>query len=244
MIQEAFLMCVAGLIGLAMGPLLVRLVIRIPERLEVEWRSQAQEILALEPMTVQHTNEKPVRLKAFVITGFSCALVALVALKFGLNWQALAVVILVWSLLVATAIDHDHKILPDIIIQPLIWLGLLVNSFSLFSTLQDAFYGAVGGYMVFWLVGRGFELIKGRAGLGDGDFKLIAVFGAWMGWQAIPGIILLASMIGLVAGLIYLRKSRATADQSFPFGPSIAMAGIVTLLAGSPAQWLGLPFLV
>jgi leader peptidase (prepilin peptidase)/N-methyltransferase len=244
MIQEAFLMCVAGLIGLAMGPLLARLVIRIPERLEVEWRSQAQEILALEPMTVQHTNENPTRMKAFVIAGFSCALAALATFKFGLSWQALAVIMLFWSLLVATAIDHDHKILPDIIIQPMIWLGLLVNSFSLFCTLQDAFYGAAGGYMAFWLIGRGFELIKGRAGLGDGDFKLIAVFGAWMGWQQLPGIILLASIIGLGVGLLYLRKSRATTDQSFPFGPSIAMAGIVTLLAGSPVQWLGSRFLV
>lgn len=242
MIHDALIVCVAGLVGLALGPFLARLAITIPKWLEAEWQKQAHEILALEANGIQSTGHTPGKWHTKVIAGISCALAGLVAVKFGVSWQAAAVLVLISSLLVACAIDHYHKILPDMIIQPLIWLGFIVNSFALFATLQDSLYGAAGGYMAFWLVGRGFELIKGHPGLGDGDFKLIAVFGAWLGWQALPVIILIACAIGLVVGCIYLRKSNGEGDKTFPFGPSITLAGIFILFSDAPGQWLGLPF--
>ncbi len=157
---------------------------------------------------------------------------AAVAFHFGYSEQALAVLILTWSLIALTMIDIDHQLLPDQITLPLLWAGLLVNAQGIFVDLTDAVYGAVAGYLILWTVFWLFKLITGKEGMGFGDFKLLAALGAWMGWQSLPIIVLMSSLVGAVigiAGILILGRDR---NIPIPFGPYLAIAGWITLLWG------------
>jgi leader peptidase (prepilin peptidase) / N-methyltransferase len=157
---------------------------------------------------------------------------AFVAWHFGFGWQAGAVLVLSWGLLSMSLIDADHQLLPDAIVLPLLWLGLIVNSFGLFSTLADALWGAVAGYLVLWVVFWVFKLLTGKEGMGYGDFKLLAMLGAWGGWQILPLTILLSSIVGAVLGLTLLRLRNVQTSTPIPFGPYLAIAGWIALLWG------------
>lgn len=171
--------------------------------------------------------------KRYPITELACGLLtAFVAWHFGFGWQAGLVVILSWGLLAMSLIDADHQLLPDVLVLPLLWLGLIVNSFGLFVPLHDALWGAVAGYMSLWSVYWLFKLLTGKDGMGFGDFKLLAMLGAWGGWQILPLTILLSSLIGAVLGLILLRVRNAKTSTSIPFGPYLAIAGWIALLWG------------
>jgi leader peptidase (prepilin peptidase)/N-methyltransferase len=140
---------------------------------------------------------------------------------------------LVYMLVALTFIDLDHKLLPDQLTLPLMWLGLVVNAFGLFTSLQDAFWGAVAGYMSLWLVYWGFRLATGKHGMGYGDFKLLAALGAWLGWQALPIIVLVAAVTGIIVGLA-LRIRAVQTDPQVPFGPFLSAGGLAYLLWGDP----------
>lgn len=157
---------------------------------------------------------------------------AFVAWHFGFGWQAGAVLVLSWGLLAMSLIDADHQLLPDAIVLPLLWLGLIVNAFGLFASLGDALWGAVAGYLVLWCVFWLFKLITGKEGMGYGDFKLLAMLGAWGGWQILPLTILLSSIVGAVLGLILLRLRNVQTSTPIPFGPYLAIAGWIALLWG------------
>ncbi|HNG61770.1 MAG TPA: A24 family peptidase, partial [Cellvibrionaceae bacterium] len=118
----------------------------------------------------------------------------------GVGWVGLLGLVLVWTLVALTMIDVDHQLLPDNLTLPLLWLGLVANSFSLFVPLSQAVWGAVVGYLSLWSVYWVFKLLTGKEGMGYGDFKLLAALGAWMGWQAVPLIIVLSSLVGAVIG--------------------------------------------
>jgi leader peptidase (prepilin peptidase)/N-methyltransferase len=160
----------------------------------------------------------------------------LAAWHFGPTWQALAAMVLVWALLALTLIDADTQLLPDQITQPLLWLGLLLNLGGLFASLADAVAGAIAGYLLLWSAYWLFRLLRGKEGMGYGDFKLMAALGAWFGWQALPALVLLSSLVGLAFGLANIALRRQDRDTPFPFGPFIAGAGLVVLFAG--ADWL------
>lgn len=155
-----------------------------------------------------------------------------VAYHFGVSKQTFWVIILTWGLVSLTLIDLDHMLLPDQITLPLLWLGLLININGTFVPLTDAVIGASVGYMslfsVFWL----FKLLTGKEGMGFGDFKLLAVFGAWAGWQLLPLLILMASVVGAVVGISLMIFKKHQRDQAIPFGPYLAVAGWITLLWG------------
>jgi leader peptidase (prepilin peptidase)/N-methyltransferase len=171
--------------------------------------------------------------KRYPITELACGLVtAFVAWHFGLGWQAGLVLILSWGLLAMSLIDADHQLLPDVLVLPLLWLGLIVNSFGLFVSLHDALWGAVAGYMSLWSVYWLFKLLTGKDGMGFGDFKLLAMLGAWGGWQILPLTILLSSLLGAVLGLIFLRVRNVQTSTPIPFGPYLAIAGWIALLWG------------
>lgn len=137
------------------------------------------------------------------------------------------------SLLIALAFIDGHKgILPDELTLLMLWLGLLINSFGIFTSLSDAVYGAAAGYIVFLLIQQSFALLRGRPGLGQGDLKLLAALGAWLGWQSLPGVVLLASIVGVIVGYTLLRCRRQHLGQEIAFGPYLAMAGIIGLLFG------------
>ena len=156
-----------------------------------------------------------------------------IAAHYGVTFTTLMLLVLTWGLICLTLIDVDHMLLPDQITLPLLWLGLLININGAIVPLQDAIVGAVAGYMslfsIFWL----FKLITGKDGMGHGDFKLVALFGAWIGWQLLPLLILMASAVGAVIGISLMVFKNHQREQAIPFGPYLAIAGWITLLWGN-----------
>ena len=160
------------------------------------------------------------------------ALTVFVAWHLGANSAALALMLFSWGLLAMSLIDLEHRLLPDALVLPLLWLGLIVNAFELFVPLADALWGAVAGYLSLWSVFWLFKVITGKEGMGYGDFKLLALIGAWGGWQILPLTLLLSSLLGAVIGLITLRVKGLKASTPIPFGPYLAIAGWIALLWG------------
>ncbi len=156
----------------------------------------------------------------------------LIVLHFGPTPTALAALFLVWGLVALTVIDLDEQLLPDQLTLPLMWLGLLVNINGMFTDLVSAVIGAAAGYLSLWLVFQVFRLLTGREGMGYGDFKLLAVFGAFLGWQMLPLVVLLSSLIGAVVGITLVVVRGRDRQIPIPFGPYLAAAGLVALLWG------------
>ncbi len=148
---------------------------------------------------------------------------------YGYTWTGFAALAFTWAIVALTFIDFDTKLLPDQITLPLLWLGLIVNFSGTFTDLGSAVIGAIVGYLVLWSIYWAFKLITGKEGMGYGDFKLLAAMGAWFGWQALPMLVLISSIVGIVlgGGVLLIRRSR----EAIPFGPYLAIAGWVTLLA-------------
>ena len=151
------------------------------------------------------------------------------AVHFGFSPQAFAAMLLLWTLLALSVIDIDHQLLPDNMTLPLVWAGLLVNYFGVFVPLGTAVIGAMAGYLSLWLLFHGFKLLTGKEGMGYGDFKLFAAAGAWLGWQQLPLIILLASFVGAIVGIGFIVIKGRDRRLPIPFGPFIC-AGIVIAL--------------
>ncbi|MDH0304701.1 MULTISPECIES: A24 family peptidase [unclassified Pseudomonas] len=156
----------------------------------------------------------------------------LVAWHFGPGVEALAVMLLTWGLIGLSLIDAEHQLLPDVLVLPLLWLGLVVNAFGLLVPLADALWGAVAGYLSLWSVYWVFKLVTGKEGIGFGDFKLLAMLGAWGGWQILPLTLMLASLVGALIGLTLVRLKRTQMGAALPFGPYLAIAGWIALLWG------------
>ncbi|MDR2852326.1 MAG: A24 family peptidase [Burkholderiaceae bacterium] len=149
------------------------------------------------------------------------------------QWCALAWCVLTAALIVLALIDWDTMILPDGITLPLLWVALLAASMGLIPvTLADAIWGAAAGYLSLWSVGAGFKWVTGKEGMGHGDFKLFAALGAWLGWQALAPMLLIASVLGLVVALALKARKKLRADGYIPFGPFLAGAGLISLFIG------------
>lgn len=170
--------------------------------------------------------QAPISIRYPLIELLTAVASILVIAKFGYTWVGAAGVVFTWILIVLTCIDLDAKLLPDGLTLPLLWLGLLVNVFVGFTDLVSAVIGAVAGYLVLWSIYWVFKLLTHREGMGYGDFKLLAALGAWFGWQTLPVIALIASVVGIVLSVLAGR-----AREQIPFGPFLAIAGWVTLLA-------------
>lgn len=148
------------------------------------------------------------------------------------GWGVLAALLLTWSLVALTFIDLDKMLLPDQITLPLLWGGLLFNLLGGFVPLVDAVLGAMAGYLVLWSLYWSFKLLTGKEGIGYGDFKLLAALGAWLGWQALPIILLLSSLVGAVIGITLIALRKHHQGNPIPFGPYLAIAGWIALLWG------------
>jgi leader peptidase (prepilin peptidase)/N-methyltransferase len=157
---------------------------------------------------------------------------AVIAWHFGFGWQAGAGLLLTWALIALSMIDTDHQLLPDSITLPFLWLGLTLSLFPVFADMRSSLIGAIAGYLSLWTVYQLFKLLTGKEGMGFGDFKLLALLGAWMGWQALPMIILLSSAVGAVLGGAMIAIQGRDRAQPIPFGPYLAIAGWVALLWG------------
>jgi leader peptidase (prepilin peptidase)/N-methyltransferase len=164
-----------------------------------------------------------------ILTGLTTACITW---HFGFSLQTLFAVLLTWALICLSVIDLEHSLLPDDITLPFMWLGLACNIFGIFTDITSSLIGAMLGYSILWLIFMSFKVITGKEGMGYGDFKLLALLGAWLGWQSLPLIILLSSITASIIGIamiIFKGKDKAAA---FPFGPYLAIAGWITLLWG------------
>ena len=172
-----------------------------------------------------------------LVTGI---LTALVAYMLGASTAALLGAVLTWSLIALTMIDVDHQLLPDSITLPLLWLGLLANTFGVYTDLESAVFGAAAGYLSLWSIYWLFKLVTGKEGMGYGDFKLLAALGAWMGWQFLPLIIILSSFVGAAIGIAGILVGGKDKNIPIPFGPYLAIAGWIAFLWGDQiiAQYL------
>jgi leader peptidase (prepilin peptidase)/N-methyltransferase len=163
---------------------------------------------------------------------------------FDYSLQACGALLLIWALIALSFIDFDTQLLPDSITLPLLWLGLLFNLGDVFTGLPSAVIGAVAGYMSLWLVYWAFKLFTGKEGMGYGDFKLLAALGAWMGWQMLPAIVLLSSLVGAFVGIGLIVFARHGRNVPIPFGPYLAGAGLIALFWGKQLTqgYLGLVY--
>jgi leader peptidase (prepilin peptidase)/N-methyltransferase len=167
-----------------------------------------------------------------IIEAFTAVASVIVANHFGYTSQTFFALLLTWSLIALSFIDIDHQLLPDSITLPLTWLGLLLSLFTIYTDAHASIIGAIAGYLVLWTVYQSFKLLTGKEGMGYGDFKLLALFGAWLGWQYLPLIILLSSLVGAVIGIAMIAFVKQDYNKPIPFGPYLAAAGWISLLWG------------
>ena len=151
---------------------------------------------------------------------------------FGPTWTSAFSLLFIWLLIPITVIDYKHQLLPDSLSLGLLWLGLIANTQQLFTTLPNAVLSAAAGYLSLWLFIKLFYLLTGKIGMGNGDFKLFAAFGAWFGWQQLPLILLLASLVGSIYGAAFLTFTKQGKETPIPFGPFLCFAGLISLFVG------------
>lgn len=233
---------IAFLIGIAINAYMCW----IPHKLQHQWQQQAQVLLGQAAVALPYPSSSSVNYKTWLhqtchacgtqpnwrwlyIASLNGILSLLVVTYFGLHWQTLANLILLWGLLLLAGIDSKYYLLPDSITLPLLWLGLLLNVDGLFVPLQQAVIGCVAGYLSLWLVAYLFERYRGVAGLGQGDVKLFALFGAWWGPAPLLYLLLIASISGVVVSGINLLRHKQHYQQALPFGPYLAASGLLIM---------------
>jgi leader peptidase (prepilin peptidase)/N-methyltransferase len=179
-----------------------------------------------------HGCRAPISMRYPLIEFFTLITSLYACWHFGFTAQLIFALLAIWLLIPLFFIDLDHQLLPDSLTLSLLWLGLIANTQGLFAQLPNAVLSAAAGYLVLWLFIQIFYLITGKIGMGNGDFKLLAAFGAWFGWKMLPLILLLSSISGALIGLIYLKMSHKNKDTTIPFGPFLCIAGLISLFWG------------
>ena len=182
------------------------------------------------------TCNNPISVRYPLVEAITAILSLVVAYTFGATEQALLYIVVTWALVALTFIDIDHMLLPDQLTLPLLWLALIASVMGYTIAPSDAIIGAACGYLSLWSVFWLFKLITGKEGMGYGDFKLLAVFGALLGWQSLLTIILLSSVVGAVIGIALLSIQGKDKATPIPFGPYLAIAGWITMLWGPQLQ--------
>ncbi len=180
-----------------------------------------------------------------LIEATTAILSAVIAWRFGVAWETAAALILTWALISLAIIDFDHQLLPDTITLPLLWLGLFLSLFGIFTDSDSSILGAVFGYLSLWVLYKGHKALTSKEGMGYGDFKLLALLGAWMGWQSLPAVILLSSLVGATVGISLIMLRGRDRNIPIPFGPYLAAAGWIVLIWGEQLstaylRWTGL----
>ncbi|CEK10667.1 prepilin peptidase [Legionella hackeliae] len=167
-----------------------------------------------------------------IVEGVTCLIALLSAWTFGFNLTLLFVLLFSWLLICLFFIDLEHQILPDSLTLSLLWLGLIANTRTLFASLTDAVLSSVIAYLSLWLLMKIFYWIRGKVGMGNGDFKLFAALAAWFGWTQLPLILFVASILGAITGLTYLKLTKQGKDTPIPFGPFLCISGFISLFWG------------
>lgn len=179
-----------------------------------------------------HSCKEKIAIRYPILEFVTGLLTAFVVYQYGISIQSGLVLIFTWSLISLTMIDVDHQLLPDNITLPLLWLGILANISGTFTSLESSVIGAVAGYLSLWSVYWVFKLLFKKEGMGFGDFKLLAVLGAWIGWQSLPLIIVLSSFVGAIIGIAGIVIYGKDKNKPIPFGPYLAIAGWITFFWG------------
>ena len=239
----------AGILGLLVGSFLNVVIHRLPIMMERAWRTQCSRcphcghaISALENIPIISYLwlrgrcagcGKPISARYPLVELSTALLSGITAWHFGFGWAAGAALLLTWALIALTLIDYDHQLLPDDITLPFLWIGLLLSLYGVFTTNStSSIVGAVAGYLSLWSVYILFKWVTGKEGMGYGDFKLLAMLGAWMGWQALPVVIILSSVVGAAVGITLIIFRGRDKNIPIPFGPYLATAGWLALLWG------------
>ncbi|NOQ65244.1 MAG: prepilin peptidase [Methyloprofundus sp.] len=173
-----------------------------------------------------------------LVEAFTAIASVVVAYQLGGGLQTLFALLLTWALIALSGIDIDHQLLPDDITLPMLWLGILLNIFNIFTDPVSSIIGAIAGYLALWSIYKLFKLVTGKEGMGYGDFKLLALFGAWLGWQYLPQIILMSSIVGAIIGTAMIILVKRDKSVPIPFGPYLAIAGWIALLWGDEINTL------
>jgi len=192
----------------------------------------------------RYCNE-PISLRYPLVELLSAIIALVIVLRFGPTLFSVMAIILSWALICLSFIDYDHQYLPDNITLPFLWLGLIVNLDGMFTNIESALIGAMAGYTILWTIYKLFKVATGKEGMGYGDFKLLAMLGAWLGWQMLPAIILLSSLVGALVGISLVLSGRHERGKPISFGPYLAMAGCLALISGDAINklyltWVGL----
>ena len=183
----------------------------------------------------------PISIRYPLIEALTGLLIGLISWKFGYSSTTVFAWIFTFALIALTFIDFDTQLLPDDITLPLLWLGLLFNLSFGFTDLKSAVIGAAAGYLILWSVYWLFKIIRGKEGMGYGDFKLLAAIGAWFGWKLLPAVILLSSTLGAVIGIALIVLTKRGKEVPMPFGPFLAIGGIAALFFGQQLAAMYLP---
>lgn len=250
------LILLAGLLGLLVGSFISMLTWRLPRIMHLEGDEQLKQIslsrsecpncqtslpwYRLFPLISWiaskgkcHACDHKISARYPLIEFTSMAMTAGMVYIFGNTLDAYLAILFSWFLLTITVIDIEHQLILDKLSLPLMWLGLMINSQSYYTSPVDAIWGAVLGYMILWFLFQSFKLFTGKEGMGYGDFKFLAALGAWFGAMALPQIILIASISSVVIGLTLALLRLRSMDQPIPFGPYLALGGWITLLLGN-----------
>lgn len=174
----------------------------------------------------------PISIRYPIVELVSCLVALFAAWSLGFNLTLVYALVFCWILICLFFIDLEHQLLPDSLTLSLLWLGLLANTQSLFTFLSDAVISCVIAYLSLWLFMKLFYLLRGKIGMGNGDFKLFAAFGAWFGWTQLPLILMIASFSGAVVGSLYLWIKQQKKDTPISFGPFLCVAGFFSLFWG------------
>lgn len=183
----------------------------------------------------------PISMRYPLIEALTGILIGLISWKFGYSGTTLMAWIFAFALIALTFIDFDTQLLPDDITLPLLWLGLLFNLNFGFTDLKSAVIGAMAGYLILWSVYWLFKIIRGKEGMGYGDFKLLAAIGAWFGWKLLPAVILLSSTLGAIIGIALIVFTKRGKEVPMPFGPFLAIGGVAALFFGQTLASFYLP---
>jgi len=175
----------------------------------------------------------PISIRYPFIELLTSLLSAYVVYRFGATLQGLFGVLLTWGLITLSFIDFDHKLLPDDIVIPTLWLGLGLSIIPVYTTPTDAIIGAICGYLFFWIIFHAYKMFTGKEAMGYGDFKLVSLLGAWFGWQFLPQIIFISTLLGSIVGISLMLTNRTEENGQIPFGPYIAIAGYCAMTWGS-----------
>lgn len=232
-IHSGLMLTGTGLLGLVAGQLLTHVAHQLPITLEHQWQREAQEILGLDKEVtcpLKHCSHDTSRSRGWVVQIGCAALSMVVVWQLGMTPQALFILLLTWWLITLSLIDSEHHLLPDVLVIPGLWFGLILNSFGVFTSLPEALWGGVIGYVSLCLVFHLVKLCTGKESLGAGDFKLLALIGAWGGWSILPLTVVLALLSAVLANVRHLLIPKSSRPAVVPFGPHLSIAGWVSLI--------------